>query len=374
SAEAVSASLWNPGNIISDANFYNGSAFTAPQIQDFLQQKVTSCAAGYTCLRDYHQSTPTMAASTLCPGGYAGSPDERASDILAKVGAACNISQKALLVLLEKEQSLVSSRSPSVNAYAKATGFSCPDTAPCDPAFAGFFYQVYYAARQFQNYAQNPTHWNYQPGRVNTILFNPNAGCGTSQVYIQNKATAGLYIYTPYQPNAAALANLYGTGDSCSTYGNRNFWRIYSDWFGDPIDASSLVRTAADSSVYLISGGYKYPVPSLAILASLSPLGVVSYVSQSYLDGLTTGHNVGRSLRGPDGSIYFYDAGVKLPFTSCAQAVDYGASCDASGYVQLTQSQIDTFQTGPVLTSVLGTVEGSRYYIKNGTKSEILDD
>lgn len=51
---------------------------------------------------------------------------------------------------------------------------------------------------------------------------------------IRNQATASLYNYTPYQPNAAALAAGYGTGDACSSYGNRNFWNYFSDWFGNP--------------------------------------------------------------------------------------------------------------------------------------------
>jgi hypothetical protein len=53
-------------------------------------------------------------------------------------------------------------------------------------------------------------------------------------VRIRNQATANLYNYTPYQPNEAALASLYGDGDECSAFGNRNFWRIFTDWFGDP--------------------------------------------------------------------------------------------------------------------------------------------
>ena len=57
---------------------------------------------------------------------------------------------------------------------------------------------------------------------MTTLHSGTDVNCGTSSVYIQNQATAGLYNYTPYQPNAAALANLYGTGDSCSAYGNRN--------------------------------------------------------------------------------------------------------------------------------------------------------
>ena len=43
---------------------------------------------------------------------------------------------------------------------------------------------------------------------------------------IENRATAALYYYTPFTPNAAALANLGGTGDACLSYGNRNFWLL----------------------------------------------------------------------------------------------------------------------------------------------------
>jgi hypothetical protein len=371
-ALAANAAQFDPGNIISDATMYNGSALTADQVQSFLAQREGACSS--TCMANYRQNTPTMAANTRC-AAYSGSASERASDIITRVGQACNISQKSLIVLIEKEQSLISAVNPTLSRYNYATGFGCPDTAPCDPAVGGFFYQVYYAAKQFQTYRQTPTQWNYQAGRVNQVLFHPDAArCGAAPVFIQNRATAGLYIYTPYQPNAAAMRNLYGSGDSCSSYGNRNFWRIFTDWFGSPTAASSLVRTINDATVYLVSDANKYPVPSLSILTALSPLGQVGYVSQQFLDSFVTSHVVGRSLRGPDGSIYFYDSGIKLPFTSCGQAADYGASCDVSGYVQLNQAQVDTFATGPVLSNVLGTVEGSRYYIKGGAKAEILDD
>jgi hypothetical protein len=372
-AVAAVGSQFDPGNIISDAVMYNGSAMTANDVQQFLVSKVPTCRSGYACLMNYGQNTPTMPASAYC-STYQGAAGESAATIIAKVGAVCNISQKSLIVLLEKEQGLVSSSTPGKGQFTSATGFGCPDTAPCDPNVGGFFYQVYYAAKQFQIYAAKPMSFNYQAGRNNNILWHPNTACGSSTVFIQNKATAGLYDYTPYRPNAAALANLYGTGDGCSSYGNRNFWRIFTDWFGSPTLATSLLRTAANGTVYLVSGTFKYPVPSIGILIALAPLGVVGYVSQSYLDSFTTSHTVGRSLRGPDGSIYFYDSGIKLPFTSCGQAVDYGASCAADGYVQLTQPQVDSFYTGPVLGPVLGTVEGSRYYITAGTKREILDD
>jgi len=370
-AAAANPALFDPGHIIDDGVFYDGAAMTAAQIQEFLNAKVPSCAG--VCLKNYTAATPSIAAATGRCAAYTGSASESAATIIARVGAACGISQKALLVLLQKEQGLVTATNPSAGKFNAATGYSCPDTAACDPAYSGFFYQVYYAARQYKNYAINPTNFNHQAGRVNNIRFHPNAACGTKAVYIQNKATAGLYNYTPYTPNAAAMANINGTGDGCSSYGNRNFWRYYSDWFGSPTLGTSLVRTAANSTVYLLSDSYKYPISSGSVLAGLAPLGNVAYVAQSLLDTYVTGHTVGRSLRSPDGTIYFFDAGIKLPFASCAQAIDYGASCEPSGYVQLTDAQIAAFYPGPTLGPVLGTVEGGRYYIKDGTKREILD-
>ncbi len=76
----------------------------------------------------------------------------------------------------------------------------------------------------------------YHAGALNYVRYNPNAGCGGSDVYIENKATALLYIYTPYQPNEAALKAGAGEGDACSTYGNRNFAIIYNSMFGNPRD------------------------------------------------------------------------------------------------------------------------------------------
>lgn len=232
-AQAANASDWDPGYIIDDAVFYDSTSFTSSEVQSFLTGKGGTCASGYVCLKSYSAATPSMNADPYCKA-YAGGGNQTAAQIIDGVSRACGISQRVLLVMLEKEQGLVSSTAPSARSYNAAMGMSCPDTAPCDPAYSGFFYQVYYGARQFQVYRQNPASFGYRAERWNTILYSPNASCGSRQVYIANQATASLYIYTPYTPNQAALNNLYGSGDACSAYGNRNFWRLFSDWFGDP--------------------------------------------------------------------------------------------------------------------------------------------
>lgn len=242
-AQAASASAFDPGRIIDDALFFNGSTLSETAIQTFLQSRVPTCAAtsgNPGCIKDYRSDSAARPADKYC-AAYAGGVGQLASTIIFNVAIACNISPQVLLVTLQKEENLILSKNPSAGAYTIAMGYGCPDTAVCDTQYYGFANQVYSAARQFDAYRMNFSYFNYRPGRVNTIQWNPNAACGSSQVYIQNAATAALYIYTPYQPNTAALANLYGTGDTCSSYGNRNFWAYFTDWFGSTTISSAAI-------------------------------------------------------------------------------------------------------------------------------------
>ncbi len=254
-ALALSGSDFSAGRIIDDAVFFNPNAMTPGDIQTFLNAKVPVCdtngtqsyagttraaygtSRGYpppfTCLKDFTQNVPSVAGDTYCGGSVTGGL-KTAAQIIYDASQACGVSPKVLLVLLQKEQGLVTDDWPWSRQYTAATGYGCPDTASCDPAYADFFSQIYYGARQYQRYVKQPNLFNFKAGLNNSIQYNPNAGCGSSNVLIQNQATTGLYNYTPYQPNQAALNNLYGTGDGCSAYGNRNFWRMYIDWFGSP--------------------------------------------------------------------------------------------------------------------------------------------
>ena len=254
-AGALAGSSFNAARIIDDTVFYNSASMGADQIQQFLDAKVPNCDTNgtqayggttraaygtskgypppYICLKDYSQTVPAVVGggSELCTGSIS-SGTKMASQIIYDVAQACGVNPQVILVLLQKEQSLVTDDWPWPNQYRSATGYGCPDTAPCDSQYYGFFNQVYQAAKAYRRYRANPSNYNYRAGRNNTILWHPNSACGSSSVYIENQATAGLYIYTPYRPNQAALNNLYGSGDSCSSYGNRNFWRMFNDWFG----------------------------------------------------------------------------------------------------------------------------------------------
>lgn len=294
-AAAVSGSEFDPGYIISDELFYDGAAMTEAQIQAFLNERIGSCNNA-NCLNVYRQTTADRAPTVRCPGGYAGAADEPAARIIFKVQSGCNISAKVLLVTLQKEQSLVTSRGPSLGVLERAMGYFCPDdpTRPgwCDPAYGGFFNQVFNAASQFQRYRLTPTSWGHQI-RTQQVRYHPNASCGSQTVTIRNAATAGLYNYTPYVPNGAALANMSGLGDGCSAYGNRNFWRFYQTWFGStqvPPPApsqSALVTAAADGALWAYpsdnAGRFR---PRIALPADARGLGLAASVGDVDGDGI----------------------------------------------------------------------------------------
>ncbi len=249
-AAALTGSQFDPGNIISDQNFFNPNAMSASQVQSFIDSRVGSCASGAVCLQNLRVDTWTIPATPMC-STYQGAAGELASTIIYKVGKACGVSQAVLLVMLQKEQSLVTARAPSLGALSAAMGVGCYDNGkPCVGTYAGFFNQIFNGAYLLKRYTQPAgtgagtpydTRFDlrYPVGQTTNILYNPNTGCGTKPVTIANQATHALYIYTPYTPNAAALANLGGTGDACSSYGNRNFWVFYSNWFGDPLASPS---------------------------------------------------------------------------------------------------------------------------------------
>lgn len=251
SVSAASTAGFEAGRIIDDSLFFDRYSMNAAQLQEFLNSQVPVCdrwhaqggqsqAPPYTCLKEYQENTTSLEHNygRFNPDGtpYNVPGGKTAAQIIYDVAQRYSISPKVLLVLLEKEQILVRDTWPLYVQFQKATGYACPDTAPCNTQYFGFYNQVENAAKQFVRYATYPGSYNYRPGVTRFIGYNPNASCGGANVLVQNQATANLYNYTPYQPNPGALAAGYGTA-YCGAYGNRNFYLYYSDWFGPTIMA-----------------------------------------------------------------------------------------------------------------------------------------
>lgn len=237
---------FDPENLISDEEFFTGGTMTVREIQDFLNSH-SDCKNSY-CLPNYKQYTKNLSGDKYCDN-YSGGKYESASEIIYNVSVKCGVSAEVILTTLQKEQALVTADAPSSGELRIAMGYACPDTADCDKKFFGFQQQVYNAAKQFKAYTIDPEFNWFPVGRSSyveyhaaysynsrTKSYTTPTGCGGTNLTIRNKATSALYYYTPYQPNDSAIQNIFGKGDDCGAYGNRNFWRIYNQWFNDTKD------------------------------------------------------------------------------------------------------------------------------------------
>ena len=272
--DAISAMDFNHGRIIDDAIFYNKDAMSVAQIEQFLREKGPACdingdkydaravnakagttrrdyalhmarngssyyhAPPYICVNNYYEN-PVTKKTSFDTWGQPFEGGQSAAQIIYNAAQSYGINPQVILVTLKKEWSYTyTDEWPMRSDYNTVMGYGCPDTGPngsanCSAKYYGFYNQVNNAAWQFKQYKDYPGNYNYRAGRWSSIGYNVAArGCGYRDVYIENAATAALYNYTPYVPNDAALRAYPGTGDYCSTYGNRNFYMFFGEWFG----------------------------------------------------------------------------------------------------------------------------------------------
>lgn len=415
--EAVTASDWKAGNIIDDIVFTDKSSMSVDQIQAFLNSKVPSCDTygvktselgggtraqygasngnpiPFTCLKDYYEVPKTTPSPGMPENNYDGKPipagARSAAQLIWDAAQKYNISPKVLLVKLGTESAgLLSDDWPFLWQYKYVMGSHCPDSGPggsanCDQNYAGFSIQMDSAAALLRWYLDSMTEawWPYKkPYQNNSILWNVvERGCGSSNVFIENKATAALYTYTPYQPNAAALNNMYGTGDNCSARGNRNFWRVFNDWFGSTW--RNLVMTVS-GGVYAIENGTKRAFPNEIVFNSYtynwSEVLVISEVEMSSIpNGPAMIYNIhfrnNKLISIPTGGVYLVENGTKRPF---ADQITFLSSYSYGSVMLLSELETQLIPNGPNMSynvhyrdnKLISTQGGGIYLVENGKK------
>lgn len=245
------------GHIIDDGVFTNTISMSVADIQNFLNSKVPACDTYGTQMYNSWQTRAQFAATIgqhtpfTCLKDY-NENGRSAARIIFDTAQQYQINPQVLLVLLQKEQALVTDSWPYATQYQRATGYRCPDTAPCDSLYFGFSNQLKQAANMFHQIMVASPYW-YTPYILgnNFIRYSPTVSCGGSNVYIENRATQALYNYTPYQPNQASLDAGWGSASSCGAYGNRNFYLYFTSWFGSttrPYYATYAGQTPAIST------------------------------------------------------------------------------------------------------------------------------
>lgn len=409
------ATPFNQNNIIDDSVYDDTTTMTAAQIDAFLNSFPSSCLSTNNAF-----SAPRPTGYNPSQGYLYGSPVS-AGQVIYDAAQAYGLNPQVLLTTLQKEEGLVKGDGPygcGALAISASAGYACTDTDTASHTYiytngtdpgtlstplyysngvavtrvdntcvnsslkAGFTEQVIRAAWLFKfgeqrsegniGWAVIKGNWNNSddpqtcyggPMTQGTYQRCPSGAAAYYDgyttidgvaVHMDNGATAALYWYTPH------------------FHGNQNFAALFETWFG-PLVGSSLVRTVNNATVYLTSGTYKYPISDMGILNDFSPLGYIKYVSDDYVNSFTTGAVLTHMVGGPDGSLYFVNTGIKLPFSSCAMVTDYGYSC-AAPITTLTSFQLNKLYTGPTATHLYGTTSGKMYYISAGTKREVFDN
>ena len=83
---------FDPGNIISDGQFFNGYAMSRTEVQSFLDEHGGDCT-GTGCLKNRTFDTTDQPDDRYCDG-YDGAKGETAATIIDKSSRSCGISQK----------------------------------------------------------------------------------------------------------------------------------------------------------------------------------------------------------------------------------------------------------------------------------------
>ena len=267
--QATPLANFNPGNIMEDAVMSNKNTMSVNQIQAFLNSKNPCNNTNIHMAAWYPNLQYTIRDGKFVCMGQDTFNGKSAAQIIWQAAQDFSINPQVLIVLLEKEQGLITDTWPNNVQYRTATGYGCPDTAPCDAQYWGLENQIRLAAKLFHEVLNGG--WTNYPVGNNYIQYHPDTSCGGSIVNIQNRATSALYRYTPYQPSNAALAAGWGTAPSCGAYGNRNFYHLFYIWFGNPNPQTGSQQI---SDRYQTLGGASGKLGA--------PVGDLTYVSSDY--------------------------------------------------------------------------------------------
>ncbi|RMD59466.1 hypothetical protein D6821_01175 [Candidatus Parcubacteria bacterium] len=272
---------FDPNFIISDQDILNYNSMSLSEIEQFLRAKGSF-------LVNYRAPDPE---GNLIP----------APQIIYNRAQTNKISPKFILVLLQKEQSLVEDANPTQRQLDWATGYGCPDGGRCNPRWRGFWKQVNSATLQFK-YFMNGCNEEGEEYRGNRCEFKPyhtyvfsnpysTIKRGSSVVTPANLATAALYNYTPHVYN-----------------GNYNFYRLWQRYFTRTYPDGTLLQAAGEPGVWLIQNGKKRPFLSKAALLSRFDPNRIIIVSKSELAKYKKGTPIRfpqySIVRSPRGDIY----------------------------------------------------------------------
>ncbi len=341
----ASAFAFNPNYIISDAELTDAQAMDRNQIQAFLERGT---------LAEYQ--TEDWEGRT-----------RYASDIIWRAAQQNGINPRFLLVLLQKEQSLVEDPDPTTKQYDWATGYGVCDSCSMSDAgvsrWQGFGKQVNSAAMQFiEGYMADIETYGITAGKYGTGITIDIDGTDVTPF---NAATAAMYAYTPH------------------LHGNSNFVAIWDRWFGKEYPTGTLLQAAGEDGVWRIERGYRRPITSKSALTSRYNEDLIVVVSTTVLEQYPIGEEISLAnyslVKDETGNIYLLvdDTMRHIESMEAFRAIGF-SEAELS---DITANEVATYAAGsPITTStqdpsgrVVKTSSGAMFLLRDSMRHQILD-
>ncbi|MBI5022809.1 MAG: hypothetical protein HZC05_01415 [Candidatus Magasanikbacteria bacterium] len=335
---------FNPNMIITDDELTNANTMSHEDIAAFLKNKSGA-------LSNYEIIDPATGLN------------KTATEIIFQAAQNYQINPRVLLVLLQKEQSLIENSTPSQYNFDWATGYArcdaCDQNDPSIIKFKGLVKQIDSAAASFRYFLDNPPEiWLKKPGLLYSIDSIP--------VIPANRATALLYTYTPH------------------FRGNYNFWKIWQRWFGGTqiFPDGVIVRASDDSQIWLIKNGRRYPLSTAAFNSRWKANEVLITIAD-----LLEQYEVGAKIKYPDFSLLKNPAGeIYLLSGSVRRMIDKTAfryfGFDPDEVVKVSDEELAVYTLGepivkdkkfPLGALMQNSKTKELFFVENSIKHAILD-
>lgn len=344
SQQATTDDDFNPNYLISDEEMQFAGSMTRADIQAFLD--------------DYDSYLADFRADDL------DGTRRLASDIIYRAAQEYKINPKYLLVKLQKEQSLITTQSPTQKQLDGATGYGITDGCgwSCDSYTRnkGFGKQVDSAAGIIRWYYDrvNIEPWIKRPGQ--SVIIDGQL------VVPENYATAFLYTYTPH------------------IQGNKNFWTLWNKWFGQVFPDGTLARGYTDANVYLIQDGEKRKIKSMAVLMTRFDPKMIIKIPDSELNNIPDGTQIALpnySILKQGTKYYLVDFDTIRPFENYDVIKSLGYHPDE--IIEVNSTDIQGYHIGIIIKTgtynptgrLVRTIETKKlYYLKENKYYPITDE
>lgn len=350
------ARFYDPNDILTDAELFDGQALSRTAIQRFLESK---------------NSVLESVTATV-----AGVP-KLVSEMVYEIGNQYNISQKFLLAKLQHEQGLIEAQSATQNQLDWATGYSCIIGQRCNEKYRGIYKQLDAAADTQRIYIEksknNYDYFGYQVGRESKTKDG-------KIVKPVNQATTNLYIYDPY----------YG-GPEEDFGANYLFWRVWNQYFTERTypDGALLVDSSTGEYWKIEKNKRRKFAAEAVYLADYQPSQAVA-VSPERLayyqisDPITFTNNALVVAEG-SGIMYLLSDGVKHRLLGASALASLGyriADTEPVTPTAVSKALLEPLEEGEPITEqsvypkgILAKSDGPEiFYVKHGIRRQLLDE